>query len=358
MTPQESQYYSRQILLDNFGIQNQEKLNSASILVIGAGGLGCPVLQSLAGMGIGNIGIVDYDKVSLSNLHRQTIYKHENIGEWKCEMALQYLKSLNPFITIDTFRAIADQETLPALVENFDIVVDCTDNPISKYLINDVCVKFNKPLVYGSVFKMEGNVSVFNLNEDSPTLRCLFPENNIEMPDCNRTGILGIITATTGLYMATEVVKIIVENDNVLSGKLLIIKPLENSTEVFSFKTSQNGRAESLKNFQNSNSSLVISPKALQHLMESEAAFDLIDVRTEEEHDLVNIGGKLIPIDELEDRVNEIDHIKKTVVYCHHGIRSQNAADFLRKSGFSNILNMEGGIHAWSMEIDENVRIY
>jgi len=315
-------------------------------------------LQSLAGMGVGNVGIVDFDKISVSNLHRQTIYKYQDIGKWKCDKAAQFLRELNPFIVIETFRAIADQETLPALVENYDIIVDCTDNPISKYLINDVCVKFIKVLVYGSVFKMEGNVAVFNLNDGAPTLRCLFPENEVEMPDCNRTGILGIVTATIALNMATEVIKIILGNANILSGKLLIVTPLECFAQIFNFKATEIGRQMSLRRFHSSKSTLLISPMALNQLIEIGESFDLIDVRTEEEHNLVNIGGKLIPLDELEERTTEIDNQRKTVIYCHHGIRSQNAVDFLRKVGFKNVINLEGGIHAWSMEVDEDVRTY
>ncbi len=358
MKPEELQYYSRQTILSDFGIESQEKLKSSYILMIGAGGLGCPVLQSLAAIGVGNIGIVDFDKISASNLHRQTIYKYEDIGQWKCDKAKQFIQALNPFIEVETFRVIANEETLPALEENYDIVVDCTDNPLSKYLINDICVITGKTLVYGSVFKMEGNVSVFNLNNDSPTLRCLFPENPDEMPDCNRTGILGIITASTGLYMAAEVVKIILSKKDILSGKLLIIKPFEASTQILNFEATDDGRQKSKNRFQTSISDLIISPTALKKLMDSNEDFDLIDVRSDEEREICHIGGKLVPLDELEDRLYEIDSNKKTIIYCHHGIRSQNAVDFLRSVGYTNVINLEGGIHLWSIEVDDSVRIY
>jgi len=358
MHTEELQYYSRQVLLDGFGILSQQKLKAAHVLIIGAGGLGCPVVQSLAGMGVGNIGIVDFDKVSLSNLHRQTIYKYDDIGLWKCDVAKEFANALNPFISIETFRTIASHETLPALVENYNIVVDCTDNPNSKYLINDACIQFGKPLVYGSIFKMEGNVSVFNLHANAPTLRCLFPEIEPDMPDCNRTGVLGLVTAQTGICMATEVVKIILNEGNILSSQLLIIKAFAPETHIFNFEATKRGREQSLKNFESFVASFMISPTALQQLFLTQSDFDLIDVRDEEEHAIANIGGKLIPIDELEDRFREISPARNTIVYCHHGIRSQNAVDFLRTAGYDKVKNLEGGIHAWSIEVDETVTVY
>lgn len=352
MTKEELQYYSRQLVLPEIGIAGQQKLKESAVLVIGAGGLGCPVLQNLAAAGVGHLGIVDFDKVSVSNLHRQTIYSYADAGKWKCDAAKSFVKALNPFIAVDSFRFIADESNICEAVEMFDVVVDCTDNPLSKYLINDACVFKGKPLVYGSVFKFEGNVSVFNLGEQAPTLRCLFPEVADEMPDCEMTGVLGITTALTGLYMANEVLKIALGNTNILSGRLLVLNAFANEHRLLGFAPTSEGRNKSMQRFGTSKVKKSLSPEELQVLLrEKREGMLLVDVRSEEEHEADNIGGLLLPLHELEDHLYQLDQARSIVIYCQHGVRSQNAAEFLSGLGYKNVLHLEGGLHNWRLHL-------
>ncbi|MDX2189717.1 MAG: HesA/MoeB/ThiF family protein [Bacteroidota bacterium] len=354
----EEQYYSRQILLPEIGIEGQKIINNASVLVIGAGGLGAPVLQYLAASGIGTIGIADFDKVSVSNLHRQTIYSVHDIGKSKIDCAKTFVQNLNPFITVKTYQAIINQDNILSIINDYQVIIDCTDNPISKYLINDACILANKVLIYGSVYKFEGNVSVFNLNDDAPNLRCLFPEQNNDIPDCVRTGVLGMVTGITGMYMANEALKVVLDSDHILSNKLLIFNGLTSETKIFNFETNPYSRKECLDNCNNWQSSETISVHQLKELLDSKADIQLLDIRTEKEREICHIGGIFIPLNELEERLHELNPAKRTIVYCHLGIRSQNAVDFLRDFKFTQAQSLHGGIHEWSLQIDNQVAIY
>ena len=265
---------------------------------------------------------------------------------------------MNPFIHIETQRLIICENNVLDIIKGYDIIVDCTDNPLSKYLINDACVVKNKPLVYGSVFKFEGNVSVFNHHENAPTLRCLFPEINDEAPDCNRTGTIGIVTAITGLYMANEVLKIILESKYLLEGKLLIFNGLTSDISIINFNANPYARQISIENLKAAQSPTTLSPTQLKSLIDSKIEFQLLDVRTEKEHQFCNIGGILVPLDEFEEKINILNPNIKTIVYCHHGIRSRHAMDFLKDAAFKDVLHLEGGIHAWSVDVDESIPVY
>ena len=228
--------YARHIALDEVGESGQQKLMNAKVLVIGAGGLGCPALQYLAAAGIGTIGIVDGDVVNETNLHRQVLYTNSDVGKPKVEVAAERLTQLNSEVEIQTFSEFLTAGNAMNIVANYDLLVDATDNFAARYRINDVCVKLDKPFVYGAIHRFEGQVSVFNYN-GGPTYRCLFPDKPSEnqIPNCNETGVLGVLPGIIGTYQATEVLKIILGIGEVLSGKLMTFNLLTNSTRTFEF---------------------------------------------------------------------------------------------------------------------------
>lgn len=358
LSKEERQYYARQSILSDIGEEAQLRLKKASVLILGMGGLGCPIAQTLATAGVGKIGILDFDKVSVSNLHRQQIYKYQDVGMLKVDVAFTYLTQLNPFIEIVPYHVLLSNEAEAiAIFDEYDIILDATDNESTKYLINDICVYIGRPLVYGSVFKFEGNVTVFNLMPKSPTLRCLFPQPKNDDIDCNIVGAYNVCTVVTGNFMANETIKIILQKNDILSGKLLVYNSLESKIDKFTFAYNSESVEISKKRFLE-NKKINITPRELEQLFKSEADIELIDVRTEEEHAICNIGGKLIPIDELEERFREIDTTKQIIIYCHHGIRSKYAIEGLAQMGFHNLLNLEGGIHAYAIEIDNTLTLY
>ncbi|MCB9186732.1 MAG: HesA/MoeB/ThiF family protein [Flavobacteriales bacterium] len=226
--------YDKQIALPEVGETGQQKLAEAKILVVGAGGLGCPALQYLAAAGVGNIGIVDGDVVNETNLHRQVLYTNSDVGKPKVEVAAERLKQLNPEVEIHTFSEFLTAGNAMDIVSNYDLIVDATDNFAARYRINDVCLKLDKPFVYGAIHRFEGQVSVFNY-KGGPTYRCLFPDKPAEnqIPNCNETGVLGVLPGIIGTYQATEVLKIILGIGEVLSGKLMTLNLLTNSTRTF-----------------------------------------------------------------------------------------------------------------------------
>lgn len=249
LSKEEKSYYSRQIIIPEFGMASQLKLKNAKILVIGAGGLGAPIIQSLAAAGVGQIDIVDYDKLHISNLHRQSIYTYTEIGQDKANLASAFAKRLNPFIQSKPISVKVEKDNILELIAPYELVVDCTDNFEVKYLINDACVFLNKCLVFGSVFRNEGNISVFNLDANAPTLRSLFPIKPINFNNCETAGILGITSSTTALFMANEVVRIITNQSGILSGKLLIYNNIDSSIKTISYKASKKGREASMDTF-------------------------------------------------------------------------------------------------------------
>jgi molybdopterin/thiamine biosynthesis adenylyltransferase len=228
--------YDKQIALPEVGEAGQQKLAEAKVLVVGAGGLGCPALQYLAAAGVGTIGIVDGDVVNETNLHRQVLYTNPDVGKPKAAVAAERLKQLNPEVEIQTFPEFLTAANAMDIVANYDLIVDTTDNFAARYRINDVCVKLDKPFVYGAIHRFEGQISVFNY-KGGPTYRCLFPDKPAEsqIPDCNEMGVLGVLPGIVGTYQATEVLKVILEIGEVLSGKLMTLNLLTNSTRTFEF---------------------------------------------------------------------------------------------------------------------------
>ena len=348
LSKEELQRYSRHILMIDFGIEAQQKLKNARVLVVGAGGLGCPCLLYLNAAGVGTIGISDDDVVSLSNLQRQVLYNTEDIGKKKNLTAKRHLEFKNPETIIHTHPAISAENALSILAE-YDLVIDGSDNFSTRYLVNDACVLLQKPCIYGALFKFEGQVSTFNYL-DGPTYRCLYPDvaSVNEVPACGVAGVLNVLPGLIGTWQATEAIKVITGIGEPLSGKLLNINLLTNDFDLISFKTNPlNKLIKALGTYMNFDSSDPFSININQFEQAlADDVIQVIDVREEIEFEAFNLGGRNIPLDDLEDELDTISN-KNIVVVCQTGARSLKAIEILR-SHFTElkIYNLKGGIHA------------
>jgi len=376
LNSEELSRYSRQIILPNVGTKGQEKLKVAKVLVIGAGGLGCPLLQYLAAAGIGTIGIVDADNVSISNLQRQVIYRTADVGKPKAEVSAEILRQLNPTIQINSYLTYLDSENAMQIIEKYDIIADCTDNFATRYLVNDACVLLKKPFIYGAIFRYEGQVSTFNLTENSPTYRCLFPTppSSEQAPNCAEAGVFGVLAGMIGLYQANEVLKISVGVGEILDGKLLLVDMLSSQNRIIKIKkrfdNSQITQLIDYEEFCNTKpkqseekegkNMKTISVQELKYAFEHQEDIFVIDVREPYEHEICHLEqATLIPMNEIADNLDTIPTNKKTVVYCHHGMRSANVINYLEKKiGHTKLYNLLGGIDAWASEIDSEMAIY
>lgn len=344
---EEKERYSRHLILAGFGEAAQQQLKSARVLVIGAGGLGCPALLYLAAAGIGYLGIVDDDKVQRSNLQRQVLYTEEDLGTPKVVAAKKRLSSLNPSIEIEAIEERVDKHNVLPLVRNYDLVVDGTDNFTTRYLLNDACVILGKPLVYGAIYKFEGQVSVFNL-ADGPTYRCLFPEPPSDANlSCSQVGVLGILPGIIGVWQANEVIKLITGIGMPLKGKLLSFNLLNNETQCFNFKAIPENKnityLGTYDDFCTITAREIDRETLTQWLLQKEV--QLIDVREEIEYNLSHMGGKNIPLSLLENRLNEINPSLITVVHCQSGTRSKKAIAVIKDFYPSiEIYNLQGGM--------------
>ena len=353
LSSEEIKYYDRHIKLNEIGLKGQEKLKAAKILVVGAGGLGAPILQYLAAAGIGNITVVDGDKVEVSNLHRQVLFTTDDVGKFKAEVAVNRLKKQNPFVNFTVVTQYLDRLNVLELLKMVDIVVDGSDNFATRYLINDACVLLNKTLVYGAIHKFEGQVSVFNY-QNGPTYRCLFPTPPApeEMPNCSDIGVLGILPGLIGTLQATEVIKIILELGEILSGKLLQYNTLSMKQTVLGFgKTEAAKVTDLLTDYHLFCGELNLEIEddyneiSYETYLEDESDFELLDVRTTAEHQANNIGGINIWVNELASKMSTLPTGKPLLVYCSSGKRSKKAISILRTNGYQNeIFNLEDGI--------------
>ncbi|MBE9464606.1 molybdopterin-synthase adenylyltransferase MoeB [Dyadobacter subterraneus] len=339
MESQERKRYSRQIVLLEMGISGQEKLKAAKVLVIGAGGLGCPVLQYLTAAGVGTIGVVDDDTVDITNLHRQILYSADDIGKGKAKTAVEKLSVMNPFVNLIAIPVRLDETNALEIISNYDLVIDGSDNFPTRYLANDVCVALNKPLVFGSILRFEGQVSVFNY-KGGPTYRCLFPEAE-EGDNCEVAGVIGILPGIIGTYMANEAIKIICEFGEILSGKLLVLNALGNTTNVFSFSRSPEfpvmpiEKSSVISKTVSTNKIEEMFFEDLENRLESNSDdLYLIDVRENYEFEEDFIGGENIPLSELPENIANFPADKTVVFYCTTGKRSRMAATLLAKSNF------------------------
>jgi len=339
--------YSRQTILSEVGLAGQAKLTNASVLMIGAGGLGCPVLLYLAAAGVGRIGIIDADKVDVTNLHRQVLYTTADEGKLKAEVAAQRLMALNPEINIDSYPVWLSKDNVLEIFSSYDIIVDGSDNFATRYLVNDACVMLNKPLVFGSIFKFEGQVSVFNY-KNGPTYRCLFPEPPAagEVPNCSEIGVIGVLPGIIGTLQANEVIKIILEKGDVMGGVLYMYDALSNDVQKLKiFKDPVASVVTELGEYEEvCETSPDIDKKTLESWKDKGVVFQLIDVREPHEYEQKNIGGELIPLNTVKDNLSRIREDIPVIVHCQMGGRSRKAVDFLYSKGFKNVYNLKGGL--------------
>lgn len=339
--------YSRQIILPEVGLTGQAKLTNASVLVVGAGGLGCPVLLYLAAAGVGRLGIIDADKVDITNLQRQVLYVTEDEGKSKAETAAQRLSALNPEINIDVYPVWLSKENALDIFSSYDIVVDGSDNFATRYLVNDACVMLKKPLVFGSIFKFVGQVSVFNY-KGGPTYRCLFPEPPAagEVPNCSEIGVIGVLPGIIGTLQANEVIKIILEKGDVLSGVLYMYDALSNDIQKLKvFKDPVASVVTELGTYEQvCETSPDMDKKTFDAWKEKNIAYQLIDVREPHEFEQKNIGGELIPMNTVKDNLDRIREDIPVIVHCQMGGRSRKIVDFLYEKGFKNVYNLKGGL--------------
>jgi molybdopterin/thiamine biosynthesis adenylyltransferase/rhodanese-related sulfurtransferase len=346
LNKEEHKRYSRQTILPEIGIAGQLKLKSAKVLVIGAGGLGCVLLQYLAAAGIGEIGIIDDDKVDETNLHRQILYSVDDVGKAKVAVAKAKLSLLNPHVKINAFELRLTSDNAVSLLNDYDLIVDGSDNFETRYLVNDTCLELNKKLVFGSIFKFEGQVSVFNYLT-GPNYRDVFPEppGADEVPNCSEVGVLGVLPGIVGLYMANEVIKITCEIGEVLSGVLMTINVLENTTNYYKISK----RARSLKPPVRNQFNTIegIDKQTLdQWIINDGGNLQIIDVRESYEYEEHNIGGINIPLYELKEQLNTFSESMKLVFVCETGQRSKIAVQ-LSKSLFSgSVYSLKHGLSA------------
>lgn len=372
-SPEELKRYNRHIILPEFGMEGQEKLKAAKVLVIGAGGLGSPVLLYLTAAGVGTIGIVDFDVVDESNLQRQVLFSTQDIGKSKAETAVQKLSHQNPHIKFHIHNLKLAKENALGIFKEYDVIVDGSDNFPTRYLVNDACIITDKPLVFGSIFKFEGQVTVFNYKtkagERGPTYRCLFPEPPAEgeVPNCSEIGVLGVLPGMIGSMQANEAIKVFTGIGESLSGKLLIFDALTMQSSLLKF--SPNPENFTIRELGDYEVACEVSKEVLQNeeisvhelkkKLDQGQTLTLIDVREPHEYKICNLGGILIPMSRLREHIEEIPTDKPVVLYCHHGMRSAMVAKFLREEfGYKNLINLEGGIHAWAMQIDKEMTRY
>jgi molybdopterin/thiamine biosynthesis adenylyltransferase/rhodanese-related sulfurtransferase len=346
--------YARHITIPEFGVAGQEKLKQAKVLVIGSGGLGSPVLLYLAAAGVGHIGIVDFDVVDDSNLQRQVLFTVEDIGKSKAETAKKRLEALNPYINITVYNTAFTKDNALDIIKDYDIVADGTDNFPTRYLVNDACVLAGKVNVYGSIFRFEGQVSVFNfLKEDGtrgPNYRHMFPEPPPPglVPNCAEGGVLGVLPGIIGSLQASEVIKVITGVGQPLVGKLFLFDVAAFETRTLKINTQQNIEITELINYE-SFCGLDIEEEPVKE----------VTVRESFEYEIANIGGKLIPLSTVKDNLDKISKTKQVIIHCKSGARSTNAIKELEELyPFDNLYNLKGGILAYANEIDDRIPVY
>ena len=373
LTPKEMARYARHIAIPEFGVEGQEKLKKARVLVVGAGGLGSPVLLYLAAAGVGHLGIVDFDSVDDSNLQRQVLYNVSDIGSSKAQTSKAKLQALNPHIHIEVVNTALTVDNAIEIISNYDIVADGTDNFPTRYLVNDACVLTGKVNVYASIFRFEGQVSVFNFldknGDRGPNYRDIFPEPPPPgmVPNCAEGGVLGVLPGIIGSLQANEVIKVITGIGEPLAGRLFLFDAAEFITRTLKIAKNNSLKITELIDYDefcgiNSDTKpgiKEVSVLELKSMMDSGKDIQIIDVREPYEYDIANIGAQLIPLMDLDGKVDLISKEKKVIVHCRSGVRSANAIkDLEARYGFSNLYNLTGGILEWSEKIDRGIPKY
>ena len=369
--------YSRHLIMPEVGMEGQIKLKAAKVLCIGAGGLGSPLALYLAAAGVGTLGMVDFDVVDYTNLQRQIIHSTADVGRKKLDSAEEKLKAINPFLAIRKFETRLSSENALEIFEDFDIIADGTDNFPTRYLVNDACVLTGKPNVYGSIFRFEGQASVF-ATEEGPCYRCLYPEPPPPglVPSCAEGGVLGILPGLVGVIQATETIKLILRSGDPLIGRLLLIDALGMKFRELKLRKNPDcpvcGKHPTVTELIDYNEFCgirgeeapveagvpEIQVEDLKRRLDSGEDLFVLDVREPHEYQICNINGHLIPLGELPKRVHELDSSRETVAHCRSGVRSAKAVNFLRQAGFKKVHNLAGGILAWADRVDPSMPKY
>jgi len=378
LTTEEIERYGRHLSLSEVGVEGQLKLKNARVLLVGTGGLGAPLALYLSAAGVGTLGLVDFDVVGRSNLQRQVIHGTTDIGRGKIESAAASIAEINPNVRVVRHELALSSENALDIIKDYDIVADGTDNFPTRYLVNDACVLLGKPNVYGSIFGFEGQASVFAA-ADAPCYRCLYPEPPPSglVPSCAEGGVLGVLPGIIGLIQATEVVKLILGLGESLKGRLLLYDALAMRFRELRLRKDPQcpvcGTHPSITKLIDYNQFCgvpqipaapatvagEIDPVAVRARIDSGEDFQLIDVREPYEYQICSIPqARLIPLGELPKRLNEIDRSRRIVLHCKMGMRGAKAAELLRQNGFTSVLNMTGGILAWSDKVDSAVPKY
>jgi sulfur-carrier protein adenylyltransferase/sulfurtransferase len=378
LTNEEVLRYSRHLIMPEVGMEGQLKLKNAKVLCIGTGGLGAPLGLYLAAAGVGRIGLVDFDTVDTTNLQRQILFSAADVGRPKIAAAADRLRGLNPDIQIDTFETRLTSDNALDLFKDYDIIVDGTDNFPTRYLVNDACILLGKPNVYGSIFRFEGQITVFGY-PGGPCYRCLYPEPPPPglVPSCAEGGVLGVLPGIVGSIQAVETLKLIIGKGEPLIGRLLLFDALAmrfrelklrknpecpvcgehpTVTKLIDYVQFCGLRGEEAPVVETNLPE--ITPRELKSRLDRGDDLFILDVREPHEYQICNLKGHLIPLGDLSRRVSELDSSREIVAHCRSGKRSADAVEFLRKAGFRKIWNLKGGILAWSDEVDPTVPKY
>jgi adenylyltransferase/sulfurtransferase len=385
LSDSELRRYARHLVIPEIGEEGQKKLKASSVLITGAGGLGSPLGMYLAAAGIGKIGIADFDTVSYSNLQRQVLFSEGDVGQSKAEIAKERLLEINPGIEVKSYNIKLTSDNAIDIINEHDIIADGSDNFSAKYLLNDACVLVGKPLVYGSVLRFEGQVSVFNTKQ-GPCYRCLYPEPPVNVPSCEEAGVFGVLPGIIGSIQANEVIKIIIGIGELLTGRLLtldalemkfkelifdknpdcpvcgkipVIKNIKKENYDFEICKSENTKTELMNDKRFQRNEWEITVGELKKKIDGKEKFFLVDVREPFETRISSIGGELIPINDLPNRIGELNKEMEIIVYCRTGHRSHYAVEFLKnQAGFKKVKNLLGGINDWADKIDNSLPKY
>ena len=377
LTNDEILRYSRHLIMPEVGMEGQLKLKQARVLCVGAGGLGSPLAMYLAAAGIGTLGIVDFDVVDFTNLQRQILHSTADVGRKKLDSAAETIAGINPNVDVRKFEARLTGDNALDIFREFDIVVDGTDNFATRYLVNDACVISGKPNVYGSIFRFEGQASVF-ATENGPCYRCLYPEPPPPglVPSCAEGGVLGILPGLVGVIQATEAIKLILGSGEPLVGRLLLVDALAMRFRELKLRKNPDcpvcGQHRTITRLIDYEQFCGIrgeekpatgklgdmTPEELKQRLDRGDNLFVLDVRDPHEYQICNLGGHLIPLKELPQRMGELDAGREIVVHCKMGGRSAKAVDFLKQQGFTNVHNLVGGINAWADRVDPKMPKY
>ncbi len=380
LSRQEILRYSRHLLIPEVGLEGQKKLKAASVLVIGTGGLGSPVAMYLAAAGIGRIGLVDYDVVDFSNLQRQVVHGTRRLGDLKVDSARDRLLDINPDIQVEAYNVAFTSQNALEIARDYDVIIDGTDNFPTRYLVNDVCVLLDKPNVYGSIFRFDGQASVFYA-KDGPCYRCIFPEPPPPglVPSCAEGGVLGVLPGTIGTIQATEAIKLILGIGSSLLGRLMLYDALDMTFDYVKLRKNPNCKicgpnpeVTELIDYEafcgvpghdhdegSAGEGWDISAAELASRLEAGNHLTLLDVREPHELQISHLeGAKLIPLGQLAARLPELDSADEMVVFCKAGTRSARALELLVSAGFRKVKNLKGGINAWANEVDPQMPVY